>query len=178
MLLDPRFKQQRLKDNVDAKEFQKILEDKRKILKESILAKLTSDSFITNIISNVNNMGGQPSNILHLQSKSKSSQQILHLQNKSKKQPTNLESQLDTELDRWFSQYSITYDDDVLSYWRTHKDEYPLLSRYVLYIFDIPCSSVAVERLFSIGRNVYGIRRSLKAKSAEAVIFLTYNVKN
>ncbi|KZV85609.1 hypothetical protein EXIGLDRAFT_562487, partial [Exidia glandulosa HHB12029] len=57
--------------------------------------------------------------------------------------------------------------------WRQHAVQFPHLSRFARDILSIPGSAVAVERIFSSGRNVITIRRSrLKPETISALMLL------
>ncbi|KAJ5895699.1 hypothetical protein N7495_007390 [Penicillium taxi] len=72
-----------------------------------------------------------------------------------------------SEITRWFKTEPIDgpeplelgYEDWLLNWWRKHADEYPRLAIAAQAFLGIPFSEVAVERLFSKGRDMIGIRR-------------------
>lgn len=66
-------------------------------------------------------------------------------------------------------------DFNLLHYWRHRATEFPGLARAAREIFSIVTAEVAVERLFSIGRDVIPYRRGqLGAARIEALIFNRY----
>jgi hypothetical protein len=85
-----------------------------------------------------------------------------------------------TDIDRYFEAGVVTIDqwptnDDssLLSWWRTHRDEYPRMAAAARDYLAIPASSVAVERLFNSGRDMLGVRRnSLSAETMRRRVLL------
>jgi hypothetical protein len=62
-----------------------------------------------------------------------------------------------------------------LSWWKSHAQQFPLLSIVAKCILGIPASSVSVERTFNMGRDVIGIRRhALKSGTISALMFGKY----
>jgi hypothetical protein len=56
-------------------------------------------------------------------------------------------------------------------WWRLHKDESPRMAAAARDYLAIPASEVAVERLFSKGRDLLGLRRhSLSAETMRKLI--------
>ena len=56
----------------------------------------------------------------------------------------------------------MTAEEDVqwlLSWWRTNQYRYPRMARIARRYLSIPASEVGVERLFSRGRDLLGLRR-------------------
>jgi hypothetical protein len=73
------------------------------------------------------------------------------------------QSQL-SDIDRYFDRPLVSVTDTkdpnwLCNWWRTHKDEYPQMAAAARDYLAIPASEVAVERLFSVGRDLLGIRR-------------------
>jgi hypothetical protein len=73
-----------------------------------------------------------------------------------------------SDIDRYFEDDVITIDESVtkdrnwlLSWWRTHSNEYPRLAVAARDYLAIPASAVSVERLFNRGRDLLGVRRNL-----------------
>ncbi len=63
--------------------------------------------------------------------------------------------------------------DKLFSSWRMHKDEFPRMTAAARDYLAIPASEVAVERLFSRGRDLLGVRRySLNAETMRKLILL------
>jgi len=60
-----------------------------------------------------------------------------------------------------------------LNYWGANQFEFPLMAQAARRYLAIPGSEVDVERLFSIGRDVLGIRRhSLNGETMQLLILL------
>ena len=51
------------------------------------------------------------------------------------------------------------YPDWLYNWWRTHRGEYPQMAEAGREFLAIPASEVSVERLFSAGSDLLGIRR-------------------
>jgi hAT family protein len=85
-----------------------------------------------------------------------------------------------SDIDRYFEEGVVTVDESVtkdegwlFSWWNTHKDEYPRMAAAARDYLAIPAAEVAVERLFSRGRDLLGIRRhSLKGETMRKVMLL------
>ena len=61
----------------------------------------------------------------------------------------------------------------VLNWWRSHEAEYPIMSQVARDYLAIPASEVDVERLFSSGRDLIGLRRhSLSIDTMRAIIII------
>jgi hypothetical protein len=61
----------------------------------------------------------------------------------------------------------------VLNWWRSHESEYPIMSQVARDYLAIPAGEVDVERLFSSGRDLIGIRRnSLSIDTMRALMIL------
>jgi hypothetical protein len=72
-----------------------------------------------------------------------------------------------SDLDRYFADGVVMIDESgakgknwLLSWWRTHSDEYPRMAAAARDYLAIPASGVSVERLFNSGRDLLGLRRS------------------
>jgi hypothetical protein len=84
----------------------------------------------------------------------------------SKLQPRELQTFM-SDIDRYFDTPTIprpqmlAKDKDIwlLSWWNSHKDEYPYMAQIARGFLAIPGSEVSVERLFSGGRDLLGLRR-------------------
>ena len=91
-------------------------------------------------------------------------------------QPQSLPAQSD--IDQYFDtpRVSVTDTSDpqwLCNWWRIHKDEFPQMAAAARDYLAIPASEVAVERLFSIGRDLLGIRRhSMKADTIRILMLL------
>jgi hypothetical protein len=65
------------------------------------------------------------------------------------------------------------YNQWLLSWRRSHTDEFPHIAAAERYYLAIPASEVAVERLFNKGRDLLGLRRhSLNAETMRKLILL------
>jgi hypothetical protein len=63
--------------------------------------------------------------------------------------------------------------DWVLNWWRSHESEYPIMSQVARDYLAIPAGEVDVERLFSSGRDLIGIRRhTLSIETMRALMIL------
>lgn len=67
---------------------------------------------------------------------------------------------------------------DPFSWWREHQAAFPLLSNLAKNTLCIPCTSVAVERVFSIAGDILTAQRSaLKPEHVDQLLFLQKNLK-
>jgi hypothetical protein len=67
----------------------------------------------------------------------------------------------------------------VLSWWKQNQSMYPSMSKIARDYLTIPASSVSVERLFNVGRDILGIRRhSMCPKTFRWLMFLKNHFKN
>ena len=67
---------------------------------------------------------------------------------------------------------------DPLQWWKSHASQFPLLSKLATEVLSIPGVSVAVERLFNVGRDVIGIRRhSLGSGSVSSLMFANHRLR-
>ncbi|CEL08111.1 hypothetical protein ASPCAL11264 [Aspergillus calidoustus] len=71
-----------------------------------------------------------------------------------------------SDIDHYFKEGVVTVDESVtkqedwlFSWWNMHKDEYPRMAAAARDYLAIPAAEVAVERLFSRGRDLIGLRR-------------------
>ena len=61
----------------------------------------------------------------------------------------------------------------VLNQWRSHESEYPVMSQVAQDYLPIPAAEVDVERLFSSGKDLIGLRQhSLKIDTMRALMML------
>jgi hypothetical protein len=73
----------------------------------------------------------------------------------------------------WHSGSGKDDPDWVLNWWRSHESEYPIMSQVARDYLAIPAGEVDVERLFSAGRDLIGIRRySLSIETMRALMIL------
>jgi hypothetical protein len=128
--------------------------------------------------------------LLHEQYPLKSTEDSLMINEDQGKKPQSLEARVlqklqpqvtqRSDIDRYFEegvvmvQESITKTEDWLfSWWRMHRDEYPRMAAAARDYLAIPAAEVAVERLFSRGRDLLGVRRhSLNAETMRRVMLL------
>jgi hypothetical protein len=88
-----------------------------------------------------------------------------------------------SDIDRYFDSPIVAWDgkDDpnwVLKWWKANADLYPIMSRVARAYLAVPPAEVDVERLFSSGRDLIGLRRhSIKAETMKAVILARDEVK-
>ncbi|CAK5270384.1 unnamed protein product [Mycena citricolor] len=67
---------------------------------------------------------------------------------------------------------------DPIAWWVKHRDDFPKLSKLALDILSIPGSAVAVERIFSGGRDTISLRRSrLEAGTIRALMLVKNRLK-
>ncbi|KAI3603582.1 transposase-like protein [Moniliophthora roreri] len=67
---------------------------------------------------------------------------------------------------------------DPIQWWTARKARYPTLSKCALTLLAIPGSAVAVERVFSGGRDTVGIRRSsLKPETIRTLMLLKHHLR-
>ncbi|KAJ5982209.1 hypothetical protein N7451_012309 [Penicillium sp. IBT 35674x] len=71
-----------------------------------------------------------------------------------------------SDVDRYFEEGVVTVDESItkqedwlFSWWNMHKDEYPRMAAAARDYLGIPAAEVAVERMFSHGRDLIGLRR-------------------
>ncbi|KAF7372589.1 Transposase-like protein [Mycena venus] len=82
------------------------------------------------------------------------------------------------ELDTYFEARRILYLADPVQWWYAHKAEYPRLYRFAGDILSIPGSAVAVERVFSGGRDTISLRRaSLKPETIRTLMLLKHHIR-
>ncbi|OJZ80349.1 hypothetical protein ASPFODRAFT_708049 [Aspergillus luchuensis CBS 106.47] len=85
-----------------------------------------------------------------------------------------------SDIDRYFEEGVVTVDESItgnehwlFSWWNMHKDEYPRMAAAARDYLAIPAAEVAVERLFTRGRYLLGLRRSsLKSETIRKVMLL------
>ena len=85
-----------------------------------------------------------------------------------------------SNIDRYFEEDLVTVHESVtkekdwlFSWWRMYRDEYPRMAAAARDYLAVPASEVAVERLFSRGRDLLGVRRySLNAETMRRVMLL------
>ena len=86
--------------------------------------------------------------------------------------------QLVSDIDRYFDSPRVSADgtggaDWLLDWWYRHRHEFPQMATAARDFLAIPASEVAVERLFSRGRDLLGIRRhSMSAETMRMLVLL------
>jgi hypothetical protein len=77
-----------------------------------------------------------------------------------------LQSDFDTEID----------DDDLLSFWKRKKTQFPTIAGIARKVLAIPAANTSVERLFSSTKNIIGDRRTrLGVEKIDKLMFLRKN---
>ena len=75
------------------------------------------------------------------------------------------------EYDRYIQSPRVTYDVDVLEWWRQHADQYPYLSRMVRDTLAVPATGAGVERQFSLsGRVATSVRSRLSTMTVSNIM--------
>ena len=89
-----------------------------------------------------------------------------------------LQSKVNRELDFYLNLRAAADDHDVLSWWKMHQPELPLLCQISRYVFTSCATSVPSERLFSLSRMVVTKRRNvLKPSLVDKLVFLAFNLR-
>ncbi|CAF1443450.1 unnamed protein product [Didymodactylos carnosus] len=71
----------------------------------------------------------------------------------------------------------FTNDDDLFSFWRKKKDEFPIIGAIARKLLGIPASNTSVERLFSSTKITVSDRRTrLGAEKIDKLMFLKKNL--
>ena len=82
------------------------------------------------------------------------------------------------EIDQYLSLPVESCNIDPLQWWKSHLPQFPKLSCLAKEILAIPGSSVSVERVFNVGRDIIGIRRNaLKPETISALMFGNHYIK-
>ncbi|XP_034540402.1 zinc finger BED domain-containing protein 1-like [Notolabrus celidotus] len=90
--------------------------------------------------------------------------------------PTALEK-LDTEMRLYLSLPAIDAEADPLSWWKTHVEEFPMLSKVARKYLCIPATSVPSERVFSASGHILSPQRSrLSTENVNMLTFLHFNM--
>jgi len=109
--------------------------------------------------------------------------QILEAKLLSKIQPS---TSLILDIDRYFSDLLAHISEEsargaswLFNWLRIHKDEYPRMATAARDYLAIPALEVLVERLFSVGRYLIGLRRhSLHANTMQQLLLLRYSIQS
>jgi hypothetical protein len=92
---------------------------------------------------------------------------------KDKAYTSDVDLYFSTPVVDWQSGSGKDDPDWVLNWWRSHESEYPIMSQVARDYLAIPAGEVDVERLFSAGRDLIGIRRySLSIETMRALMML------
>ena len=68
-------------------------------------------------------------------------------------------------------------DVDQLEWWKSHKEQFPLLSYLVRVVFAVPVASSKSERVFSVAGNMVSPKRSrLSTESMESLVVIKTNL--
>lgn len=108
------------------------------------------------------NLDSNPQSIPDLTQEDSLNRKTMRLWMLKKLQPQ--EYQFVSDIDQYFDRPRVTVtgaeDPDWLcNWWRTHKGEYSQMAEAAREFLAIPASEVSVERLFSGGRDLLGVRR-------------------
>lgn len=80
------------------------------------------------------------------------------------------------ELNDYLSLPRLQPSADVLSFWKSHKEQYPQLAELARATFGIPSGSASAERVFSAGGLITRVHRlSMKPATLEKLVFLKVN---
>jgi len=83
------------------------------------------------------------------------------------------------ELESYLNLQTEAQSVDPLQWWKSHQSQFPSLSKLAMIVLSIAGSSVSVERIFNIGRDVIALRRSaLEALSISELMFGNHYLKN
>ena len=75
------------------------------------------------------------------------------------------------EYDHYIQSPRVTYDVDVLDWWRQHADQYPNLSRMVCDTLAVPATDAGVEHQFSLsGRVATSVRSRLSTATVSNIM--------
>lgn len=81
------------------------------------------------------------------------------------------------EIDQYIKFAEMTEDEDLLNWWSTRKNVFPLLSKVARKILAVPSSNTTSERNFSCaGRMMEPRRNALSAKNLDELLFLHSNL--
>ncbi len=81
----------------------------------------------------------------------------------------------DTDIDRYFNQPVIqNYENfDLLGWWKANEQEYPLMAQAARDFLCVASTSTSCERIFSMGKDLIGVRRySLKPGTMRSLMLL------
>ena len=87
------------------------------------------------------------------------------------------EQKVNDELEQFIHAPKLDFEEDPLSWWKTHSATYPLLSVAAKKYLSVCATSSASERLFSVSGNIVSsTRNSLKPDKVELLTFLATNL--
>ncbi|KFY45043.1 hypothetical protein V494_01172 [Pseudogymnoascus sp. VKM F-4513 (FW-928)] len=66
----------------------------------------------------------------------------------------------EVEWRRWFKEYGVDRNTNILKYWQAKQYQYPVISRIARDYLAIPASSAASERIFSVGGDIVTKKRN------------------
>lgn len=91
---------------------------------------------------------------------------------------SSLEYSIKLELKEYLTIPVINRDENPLTWWKSHAERFPLLSKLAKKYLSAPPSSIESERIFSIGGNIYTDKRSrLNDNTGEMLIFTNFNLR-
>jgi hypothetical protein len=118
------------------------------------------DHFLANYVSSSSSQttSALPDDTVRNSSPQKSPQKFDFISRYKRRGPSTAEG----ELENYFAVTSLgqAWDVDPLLWWASHRDQYPNLYRLARDVLCIPGSAVAVERVFSGGRDTIALRRA------------------
>lgn len=80
------------------------------------------------------------------------------------------------EIERFQKEVPTALHSDPLDWWRTHEQQYPLVSFFARQYLSIPATSTLSERAFSAAGNTFSKKRyAFKAETGSNIVFLNQN---
>jgi hypothetical protein len=79
------------------------------------------------------------------------------------------------ELDTYLSLQTESAAVDPLQWWKSHEIQFPSLSKLARTVLAIPGSSVSVERVFNVGRDMIGLRRHALGSDSTSSLMLCHH---
>jgi len=81
------------------------------------------------------------------------------------------------EVDAYLALQTEVASIDPLQWWKSHEVQFPNLARLAKIVLSIPGSSVSVERVFNVGRDIIGVRRhSLDSDSMSSLMLSNHHL--
>ena len=96
----------------------------------------------------------------HMESRRGKGSQLLSIRTKKHKGGRDTISEIESYLGNSFHYSDENVEFNILEWWKNHENQYPILSIIAKQVLATPCSTVAVEQLFSSGGNILDVRRS------------------